>query len=321
MRTITSLLLSTIIWSSLLVAGPGVTDAQSNAPPEVRCDGETRAAVNNFTGRIEYAITYNRSAQQVCAVAEGTGDRKGYFGYSVWIDGSRISSSDTKELTPGESFRSDQTITGGIDATRDNHTVEVYVYGEEFYFNFTQRVNTINEGGVPTPHFENLTVKRSGTKSGQPRIVLEVENEGIRTYVPVAEVRTFESDTRQLDKYINGTPGGRYSVRLSEDTDEVIVGTVRLYGGKFNPGTKFDRVSFVSYPNGTYETWEPAFGEIPTRREIEEGRIYYENESAREEYRGSDADPASEQTSNVGAVAVVAVVIGGLWCLRRRWSN
>jgi hypothetical protein len=110
-------------------------------------------------------------------------------------------------------------------------------------------------------------------------------------------------------------------VRLSEDTDDVIVGTVRLYGGKFNPGTKFDRVSFVSYPNGTYETWEPAFGEIPTRREIEEGRIYYENESAREEYRGPDADTASEQTSNVGAVAVVAVVIGGLWCLRRRWSS
>jgi len=176
----------------------------------------------------------------------------------------------------------------------------------------------MNESGVPTPHFENVAVKRNGTKSGQPRLILEVENEGIRTYVPEAEVRTFASDSRRLQDYVNGSPGGRYSIRLSEDSDDIIVGTVRLYGGKFNPGTKFDRVSFVSYPNGTYETWEPEFGEIPTDREIEEREVYYKNETAREQYRGPDVDPISERASKAIAAVVVATILAGLWYQRRR---
>lgn len=77
-------------------------------------------------------------------------------------------------------------------------------------------------------------------------------------------------------------------------------------------------MSFVSYPNGTYETWEPEFGEIPTKREIEEAEIYYENESAREEYRGPDVDPISERASKIGAAVVVALVVVSLWYRRRR---
>jgi len=310
MRTTTSLLLSAILWSSLLVGGSGVVDAQSADPPEVQCDGETQMGAHNFYGRIEYAITYNRSTQRVCAVAKNTGERNRSFGYTIVTDNFRILESDPVELEHGERFRDTQEITGGIDATIDNHSVEVSLYNITHQFNFTQNISTMNEGGVPTPHFENLSVKRNGTTSGQPRIDVKVENEGARTYVPEAEVRTLESDSRSL--------GGDYSVRLSEDNDDVIVGTVRLYGGKFNPNTKFDRVSFVSYPNGTYEIWEPEFGEIPTREEIEEGGIYYENETASEKYRGPDVDPISEEASKVGAVAVVAIVVGGLWYRLRR---
>jgi len=106
-------------------------------------------------------------------------------------------------------------------------------------------------------------------------------------------------------------------VRLSEGTDDVIVGTARLYGGTFNPGTKFDRVSFVSYPNGTYETWEPEFGEIPTDREIEDRETYYENKSAKQKYAGPDVDPISETASQVGAVLVVLSVVAAFWYWRR----
>jgi len=310
MRTIISLTLSVLLWSSILLVTPASANMGVNNPPEIQCNGDTQTGSNNIYGRVEYTISYNQSTQRVCIIAEATGERKAFFGYSVWVDGSQISSGGTKELVPDEIFRWNQTITAGIDATRDNHTVEVQRYNGTTYFNFTQKIDTTNEGGVPTPHFENVIVKRNGTKSGQPRLMMEVENEGIRTYVPEAEVRTFESDSRRLDN--------RYSVRLSEDNDDVIVGTIRLYGGKFNPGTKFDRVSFVSYPNGTLETWEPEFGEIPTDREIEEREVYYENETAREKYRGPDVDPISERASRAGAVLVTALVVGGLWYWRRR---
>jgi len=317
MRTITNLTLAVLVLGSLLAVPTTTGNAKPVDIVDVECDGDTRMGGTNIYGRVEYAITYNRSAQRVCAVAESTGERKEFFGYSVWVDGHRISSSDTIELEPGDVFRDNQTIPEGIDATKIKHTIEVHVYNDSFYFNFTQRVNTMNESGVPTPHVERLRVKRNGTKSGQPRLIVEVENKGVRTYVPEAEVRTFKSDSRRLQDYVNASPGGRYSVRLSEANDAVIVGTVRLYGGKFNPGTKFDRVSFVSYPNGTYKTWEPAFGEIPTDRQIEQREVYYENESAREKYAGPDVDPISERTSKLGAIFVVAALLAAVWYRRR----
>lgn len=307
MRTITSFTLAVLLWSSLLIAVPAAADAEPDDSPEVQCEGDTRTEIHESHGRTEYVFTYNRSAQRVCAVAKSTGERKGFFGYSVWIDGSRISSIDTKELEPGDTFRENQTITEGIDATKDNHSILITSYGKSVQFNFTQEIDPMKEGGVPTPHIKNISTKRNGTKSGQPNIIVDVE-EGGRNYNPEAVVKTFESNLRWL--------GGDYSTRLSEANDEVIVGTVKLYGDTYYTGTKWDRVSFVSYPNGTYETWEPEFGEIPTDREIESRQIYYENESAKK-YRGPDVDPISEKASKAGAAVVVAIVAGGLWYWRR----
>lgn len=317
MQKASSLILSVLLGMSLLLAAPATANQVADEPPEVECDGQTETGVSNFFSRVEYAITYNESTQRVCAVAKNTGDKNESFGYSIWVDDAPFTDSGSVRLAPGDEFKDNQTITDALDATRDNHSVRVSSHNGTFYFNFTQEIDTMNEEGVPTPHFESLTVKRNGTKSGQPRIILEVENEGTRTYVPEAEVRTFESDSRYLDDAHDGRPGGRYSVRLSESNKQVVVGTVRLYGGKFNPGTKFDRVSFVSYPNGTYEIWEPAFGEIPTDREIEQREVYYENESAREKFRGPDVDPISETASKAGAVLVVLLVVGGFWFWRR----
>jgi hypothetical protein len=310
-------MLAALVTMCLFAVVPGTADAEPDGP-EVQCNGDTRTGMTNFYSRIEYAVTYNQSAQRVCVVAKNTGEENGNFVHLVQIDEKRVKKADRMELTPGEQFRGIQNITGGIDATEENHSVFVSTRNDTFYFNFTEKIDTMNEGGVPTPHFENLTIKRNGTKSGQPRIVMQVENEGIRTYVPEAEVRTFESNSRRLGYAPNGTPGGRFSVRLSEDKNATIVGTVRLYGGTFNPDTKFDRMSFVSYPNGTYETWEPEFDDIPTAREIEEREVYYENETAREKYTGPDVDPISEKASKAGAILVVVSLVGALWYRRRR---
>lgn len=317
MQRISSLTVGVLLWTSLLLAAPASGDQSAVEPPEVECEGQTETGVSGFFSGVEYAITYNESAQRVCAVAENTGKRNDSFKYIVQIDDKRLVAMQGIELAPGDEFTDNRTITDGLDATRDNHSVRVSSHNGTFYFNFTQEIDTMNEQGVPTPHFENITIKRNGTKSGQPRIVLEVENEGRRTYVPEGEVRTLESDSRYLDDAPDGSPGGRYSVRLSESSNEVIVGTARLYGGTFNPGTKFDRVSFVSYPNGTYEIWEPEFEEIPTAREIEQREVYYENESARAKYTGPDVDPISESASRAGAVLVVFLVVVGFWYWRR----
>lgn len=208
-----------------------------------------------------------------------------------------------------DEFHDSLTVTDGLDATRDNHTVEVHSYNDTFYFNFTQEIDSMNESGVPTPHIENLTIERNGTKSGQPNIDVDIEYEGVRNYSPESVVKTLESDLRWM--------GGDHSTRLNEANGDIIVGTVKLYGDTYYTGTKWDRVSFVSYPNGTYETWEPAFGEIPTKREIEEREVYYENESA-QELRGPDVDPISETASRVGAVLITLAVLGGFWYRRRR---
>lgn len=312
MRAIISVALSVLLWTSLLVAAPVIAGVEPDEPPEVQCDGDTRTGIIDFPGRIEYTITYNKSAQRVCAIAESTGERNGDFGYSVWIDDSRVSPRDTVELAPGETFTGNQTIIEGIDATRDNHTVEVHPYNGTFYFNFTQEIDPMNEDGVPTPHIENITIKRNGTKCRQPNIVVDVENEGIRNYSPEAVVKTAESDLRWMLPR-----GSSYSNRLSEANEDVVVGTVKLYGHTYYTGMKYDRVSFVSYPNGTYDTWEPAFEEIPTKREIEEREIYYENESA-QDLRGPDVDRISDTASKAGAVLVVLAVVGGLWYRRRR---
>jgi hypothetical protein len=260
-------------------------------------------------GRVEYAIVFNRTAKRVCVGAESTGKRQEHFGYSVLTDNRKISSIDTVELGAGESFSRNHSITAGVDATRDNHTVEVHSYNDTFYFNFTQEIDSMNESGVPTPHIENLTIERNGTKSGQPNIDVDIEYEGVRNYSPESVVKTLESDLRWM--------GGDHSTRLNEANGDIIVGTVKLYGDTYYTGTKWDRVSFVSYPNGTYETWEPAFGEIPTKREIEEREVYYENESA-QELRGPDVDPISETASRVGAVLITLAVLGGFWYRRRR---
>ncbi|SEW31149.1 hypothetical protein SAMN04487945_3000 [Halobacterium jilantaiense] len=317
MRKASNLVFSILLGTSLLLATPVTAEQTVNEPPEVGCDGQTKTGVSEFFSRVEYAITYNQSTQRVCTVAKNTGDQNQSFGYSVWVDDKPLADSGSIRLTPGDEFRGNQAITDGIDATRKNHSVMVSSHNGTFYFNFTQNIDTMDEEGVPTPHFEYLTIKREETKSGQPRVVLEVENEGNRTYVPEAEVRTLKSDSRYLSDASDGNPGGQYSVRLSEANDDIIAGTVRLYGGKFNPGIKFDRVSFVSYPNGTLETWEPEFGDIPSQREIEEREVYYENESAREQYTGPDVDPISDRASKVGAVLVVVAIIAGVWYRRR----
>jgi hypothetical protein len=317
MQKASSLILSVLLGMSLLLAAPATANQVAGEAPETECTGQTETGVSNFFSRVEYAITYNESTQRVCAVAKNTGDKNGSFGYSILVDDDPFADSGSMKLAPSDTLTDNRTITDGLDATRDNHSVKVSSHNGTFYFNFTQEIDTMNEQGVPTPHFENITIKRNGTKSGRPRIVLEVENEGRRTYVPEGEVRTLESDSRYLDDAPDGSPGGRYSVRLSESSDEVIVGTARLYGGTFNPGTKFDRVSFVSYPNGTYEIWEPEFEEIPTAREIEQREVYYENESARAKYTGPDVDPISESASRAGAVLVVFLVVVGFWYWRR----
>lgn len=317
MSRIFSLTAAAFLCTSLFLSVPSATNQPITPSPDVECEGQTNTGVSEFASRIDYTVTYNKTAQRVCMAAENTGGQRGSIKYVLQVDNQRLVEKQGIVLDPGEEFRDSRTISGGIDATRDNHTVVVSSYNGTFYFNFTQDINTMNEQGVPTPHFENITIKRNGTESGQPRIVLEVENEGRRTYVPEGEVRTLESDSRYLDDAPDGSPGGRYSVRLSESSDEVIVGTARLYGGTFNPGTKFDRVSFVSYPNGTYDIWEPEFEEIPTAREIEQREVYYENESARAKYTGPDVDPISERASRAGAVLVVLLVVGGFWYWRR----
>lgn len=309
MRAIINVTLASLLIIPVVMAMPSVAGEEQNSP-EVKCHGDTQTGVISFYGKIEYAITHNQKTDQVCIIAKNTGERNESFGYELQVDNGSTPGNRGIELAPNETYRTNHSITKRIDATKDNHTVVVYSYNGTYYFNFTQEIDTMNEGGIPTPHVENLRIKRNGTKSGQPRLMVDIENEGERTYRPRAAVRTFESGSRYLDT--------SHSVRLSEGNGDVIVGTVRLYGGKFNPGTKFDRVSFVSYPNGTYEIWEPEFREIPTEREIEERDVYYENETAREEYRGPDVDPISERASKAGAILVVVFLVGSLWYRRRR---
>lgn len=316
MRTITNLMLVALLGTSLLPVGMGTAAPEFTSPSEVHCNGETVNRVDESPGQIEYAITHDKSAQRVCVVAENTGTQKGLFGYSIWVDGKRVLSTDTKELMPGDNFRENWTITGGVDATRDNHSIVVDSYGNSVRFNFTKEINPLNESGVPTPHIEGLVVKRNGTKSGQPNIIVDIENEGSRNYNPEAVVKTFQSNLRWMLR--RGSLKGTHRTRLNEGKDDIIIGTVKLYGDTYYTGTKWDRVSFVSYPNGTYETWEPKFGEIPTNREVESRQIYYENETAREKYRGPDVDPISERASKLGAVLVVALFVGVLWYRRRR---
>lgn len=312
------MVLIAVIGVALLLAAPVAAEQVAAGPPDVECDGPTSKGVNDFFSHIDYAMTYDKSDLTLCVVARNNGEKNGTFRYSMVVDDTPTAGSVSSKLAPGEEFRDNQTIVDNIDATRDNHSVVVSAHNGTFYFNFTRKINTMDEQGIPTPHFEDLRIQRSGTESGQPRIVLQVENEAERTYVPEGEVRTFESDSRYLDDTNDGQPGGQYSVRLSESNDEIIIGTARLYGGTFNPGTKFDRISFVSYPNGTYEIWEPEFEEIPTRREIEERTVYYENSSAKREFRGPDVDSISETASKVGAVLVVLGLVLGFWFWRRQ---
>jgi len=316
MRTIISFTISVLLWTSLVVAAPTTVDAKLDDQPKVQCEGETRTGVSDHHGHVEYVVKYNRSTQRVCVVAESTGNRKGFFGYSVWIDDTQVSSSPTMELDPGDTYIGNQTITRGIDATRDTHNITINSYGSSIRFNFTKRINPQNEQGVPTPHIEKIIVERNDTKSGGSNIIVDVENEGVRNYNPEVAVKTFQSNLRWVLRA--GNSKGTHQTRLNEAEDDIIVGTVKLYGDTYYTGTKWDRISFVSYPNGSLKTWEPAFGEIPTNREVESRQIYYENESLREKYRGPNVDPISERASKVGAAVVATAVVASLWYQRRR---
>ena len=316
MWRITNVVLAVVLWSSLLMSTPATADVEADGPPEVECEGDTRTGVINFYGRVEYAITYNRTTQRVCVVAENTGTRNESFTHVVQVDQKRVLELRGIELSPDEKFMDKENITDGIDATRDRHTVTITTPNETIRYSFVKKIDEMNESGIPTPHIEEFRVVRNDTRSGQPTIVVGFESGSMRNYSPEAVVKTRQSNLRWMRG--GGAKSGRFYTRLNEAKDDIIVGTVKLYGDTYYTGTKWDRVSFVSYPNGTYETWEPEFGEIPTDREIESRQIYYENESLREKYRGPDVDPISERASKIGAIAVVTVLVLGLWYRRRR---
>jgi len=315
MQTIVNTTVAALVFTSIFAVVPAAADAEPD-DPKVECEGDTRTDTNEFYGEVDYSITYNYSTYQMCVVATNAGNRSKIFRYNIEIDDHPILESNQVKLAPNDEFRETRRITGAIDATRVSHTITVTSHNNTHYFNFTKDMDPMNEDGVPTPHIEKVTILRNGTESGKPEIKVRVENKGNRSYSPEAVVKTFESNLRWMRG--GSSLGGQYHTRLSEAEDDVILGTVKLYGDTYYSGTKWDRVSFVSYPNGTYETWEPEFREIPTKREIEEREVYYENETAREKYAGPDVDPISERASKVGAVLVTALVVGGLWYWRRR---
>lgn len=283
------------------------------------CSMEVIESVNKYAGgdaKVEYEIGFDEETRRVCVSAQNVGNMSTYFGISIRVDDRTIPTRETTEFDPGESIVVKRNITTWLNASADNHWVSVGTFGPNHRFNFTERINESNEGGIPTPFIKNVTV--FGESGGEDTILqVSVINPANRTYAPNVMIRT--SETASSSSLGEGSNGSieYFRFHLEEGENETIVGSARLYRTEGVKNGKFDKKEFVVNPNGSAEIWDKQIEKVPSLNEVSE-QEYYKNQSAlRFRGEGPEANPEARQAGRVAAVAGI-VLVGVLGWFRYR---
>lgn len=305
-----------ILLPATVLSGIAVAENPSQKPCEGRTwTGEERMGRGDV--EVEYEITFDEKENLVCVSAINTGEIETLAGYSLYVDDRTVPVNSTRELDPGDSLSAVRNITTWMDATAENHTVNVGTYGGTATFNFTQRINESKQGGVPTPQISDVEIVRDH-RGGEITLKVTAKSHADRVYSPSLVVKTFETP---IQRDLPSTPDNNtlvYKFRLEEGPNETVVGEIKLYEHWKMADGKFDKVEFVSEVGKDSVVWDAEFKNSPTLEELNADQKY-ENESARK-YRdqGPDVKPISETESKIGAVLTVALLVGAVWWRRRR---
>ncbi|WP_353634133.1 hypothetical protein ABSL23_13625 [Halobacterium sp. NMX12-1] len=309
----TSKRLIVIIAVAGLVFMPAVTAFDGNQSQNT-CKGAKENKVvdkdEDFSFHIEYNIQFSEDNKMACIVVENKGELEFPATFTLSVDGDGFSPK-MPDLEGGESKSVTLNTTKYIDATRDNHSVNIGAGGKESAFNFTKKVNSTSPSSS-TPYVGDIQINRSGTPT---ELIATVHNPGKRAYALHVRAETFETE----GAFDIGAPQpgntSEFQIPLDEGPNEVVAGKVMVFNDTGSPDGKFDQKEFMAKPNETASAWDDHFEQVPGER----ADVSYDNETARQYREGYVDDEAlSPLERRAGAVLVVFALVGAVLWRRSR---
>lgn len=269
---------------------------------ESRCnEGETKTIVEkdpDFETYIEYTFQFSSRMNTLCLEVENKGGTRTHSGFRAIVDGAAIGPK-MPSLEPGESTYVTKNITGYLDARRDNHTVLFGAYQKEVTYNFTQRSSSDNST-IPSPVISDVEVIRY-ENNDSTGLRVSTFNPSKRGYAFYIQVESFATDGEYTVAAPQENETTTATLPLSESTDEVVAGKVRIFDEPSQPETKFDQKEFMAKPETDTRFWDVEFKQVPASADT----YSYQNDTAQDEYRGYDDDLLSPVQKQAGAIAIV----------------